>query len=507
MHGMMDHLRWAAVTYERYWFVLCLLVATCLRLFWLEAQSLWADEGAQYFVASAPTLEVFWERLEQRTFHPPLSFLISHLFLRLHPSDFFLRLPSVLFGIGSLCLLYGLVKKVASVPVALISIGVFAISPLHIWYSQEARMYAPLLFVALLSTLCFLWAVETRRWYWWAGYAGTLAIGLYIHVFIVLQIMVHGLWLLFLFRHAWWAYCGTGLITAGLAFPIVSPWAKLVLRRVSPGLVEGVAVMSANRITIGWEGVFYALYAYGAGFSLGPSLTDLHSNRSLASLLPHLPVIGGVGLLYGGLLIVGLYSLARRWSWGTMWLCLLGFVGPILGAALLTSISSFSFNVRYTIMGFPYFCLLAGAAMVYLGRRHVWLASIAGLALILVSGWSLVNYYTVPAYGRANIRAAVASWRNSGEAADLLTVSSAGGVKDVVDRYLSPDERKRHTWLAGGKTVERVRQFFETHGVRHVYLLLARDWKQRRETAVRKVFDVQTEQVYSGVSLLKVAPR
>lgn len=429
MRTTVDRLRWAALQYEPYWLMLCLLVATCLRLFRLEGQSLWADEGVQYFIASAPTLDALWERMAQRTFHPPLSFLISHAFLRLHDSDFFLRLPSVLFGVASLLLTYGLVRKLTSVSVALIAVWVFALSPLQVWYSQEARMYAPLLFMALLSTWCLVWAVETRRWYWWVGYACTLALGLYVHVFIVLQIMVHGLWLLLWFRHAWWAYCGAGIVTAGLAFPIVSPWVLYVLRRVSPGLVEGVATISRHRVTIGWEGMFYALYAYGAGFSLGPSLTDLHSDRSMAALLPHMPVIGGVALVYGTLLLVGLYSLSRLGSWKLSGQCLIAFAGPIVGAAVLTSISSFSFNVRYTIMGFPFFCLFVAAAIVYVGRQQVWLGSVLLLALTLISSWSLANYFGQPDYGRTNMRAAVAHWRAAGDAGNLLSVSTAGGGK------------------------------------------------------------------------------
>lgn len=435
MRATVDRLRWAAVTYEPYWLILCLLIATCLRLFRLEGQSLWADEGLQYFIASAPTLEALWERIAQRTFHPPLSFLLSHVFLRLHHSDFFLRLPSVLFGVGSVWLAYRLVRKLTSVSVALVAVWVFAISPLHIWYSQEARMYAPLLFIALLSTLCLVWAVETRRWYWWGGYACTLVLGLYVHVFIVLQIMVHGLWLLLWFRHAWWAYCVTGMVTAGLAFPIIHPWLMYVLRRVSPGLVEGVATLSRHRIPIGWEGIFYAFYAYGAGFSLGPSLTDLHRDRSVASLLPHLPMIGSVAWVYGTLLLVGLYSLSRRWSWGLSGQCLIAFAGPIIGAALLTSLSSFSFNVRYTLMGFPFFCLLSAAAIVFLGRQQVWFGSVALLALTMISSGSLINYFSLPDYGRTNVRAAVAHWRAESESGHLLSVSTASGVKEVVKRY------------------------------------------------------------------------
>ncbi len=507
MRTTVDRLRWAAVTYEPYWLVLCLFVGLCLRLFRLEAQSLWADEGIQYYIASAPTLDALWERVSDRTFHPPLSFLISHVFLRVHDSDFFLRLPSLLFGVGSLLLAYGLVRKLTSVPVALVTTWVFAISPFHIWYSQEARMYAPLLFIALLSTLCFVWAVETKRWYWWGGYACTLALGLYIHVFIVLQIIVHGLWLLLLFRHAWLAYCSAGVLTAVLAFPIITPWVAYVLRRVTPGLVEGVAKTAGSRTPIGIEGIFYALYAYGAGFSLGPSLADLHSNRSIASLLPHLPVIGCVALVYGTLLMVGLYGLSRRWSWGLTGQCLVAFAGPILGAVVMTSISSFSFNVRYTIIVFPYVCLLVGAAVVFLGRQQVWLGALALLALTLLPAWSLANYFGLPHYGKANLRAAVAHWRATGESSDLLSVSPAGGVRDVVNRYLLPGERQRHTPIGGGETVDRVRRFFETHDVRHVYILFARDWGQRRELAVREAFAVQNEQTFTGVKLLKIAQR
>lgn len=507
MRTTMDRLRWAAITYEPFWLILCLLIGAGLRLFRLEAQSLWADEGLQYFIASAPSLDVFWERVQSRTFHPPLSFSVSHVFLRLHDSDFFLRLPSALFGVASLLLAYGLVRKLTSVSVALVTVWVFAISPFHIWYSQEARMYAPLLFVALLSTLAFMRAVEARRWYWWALYAGTLAVGLYVHVFIVLQIMVHGLWLLVAYRHAWWAFCGTGVLTAALAFPVVSPWLGYVLRRVAPGTVAGVAVASGKRTAVGWEGVFYALYAYGAGFSLGPSLDDLHVNRSVAALLPYWPVIGTVALVYGALLCLGLFGLSRRHSGRLAWQCLIAFAAPILGAVLMTSMSSFSFNVRYTIIVFPYFCLLVGMAVVFLGRQRVWLGAVALLALACLSTFSLANYFGEPRYAKTDLRAAVAQWRTAGAASGLLSVSPAGGVRDAINRYLSPAERKAHTPLGGGETVDKVRNFFDTHEARHVYILFARDWRQRRETAVREAFAVLSEQAFVGVKLLKIARR
>ena len=81
---------------------LCLIVAVggFLRLYGLEFQSLWHDEGLQYYVATRYSLgELFHQT---NSFHPPLSFMINHVFLLFGASDFLLRLPSALFGLASL---------------------------------------------------------------------------------------------------------------------------------------------------------------------------------------------------------------------------------------------------------------------------------------------------------------------------------------------------------------------------------------------------------------------
>lgn len=173
----------------------------------------------------------------------------------------------------------------------------------------------------------------------------------------------------------------------------------------------------------------------------------------------------------------------------------------------MTSISSFSFNVRYTIIVFPYFCLLAGAAAVYLGRQRMWLGALALIALTSLSAFSLVNYFGEPRYGKTDLRTAVAQWRAADAPGDLLSVSPSGGVRDAINRYLSPAERKGHTPLGGGETVDKVRTFFDTHEARHVYILFARDWHRRREAAVREAFTVLSEQTFVGTKLLKVARR
>src|SRR5262245_31779778 len=82
------------------WLCLVIAVGGILRLYGLDLQSLWLDEGLQYHVATQNSIGELL--LQKRSFHPPLSFVINHGFLLIGDSDFLLRLPSALFGIASL---------------------------------------------------------------------------------------------------------------------------------------------------------------------------------------------------------------------------------------------------------------------------------------------------------------------------------------------------------------------------------------------------------------------
>src|SRR5205823_8653991 len=82
---------------------------------------------------------------------PPLYYAVVHFFLTLGTSEIVLRLPSVLFGTASLALMFIVVTPLLGNRVALVSAGLLAISPFHVWYSQEARPYSLFLFLSLLS--------------------------------------------------------------------------------------------------------------------------------------------------------------------------------------------------------------------------------------------------------------------------------------------------------------------------------------------------------------------
>ncbi|MCI0563189.1 MAG: glycosyltransferase family 39 protein, partial [Nitrososphaera sp.] len=220
------------VEHEKIWLWLIILVGAALRLYHLDSQSLWQDEGLQYFIANAENIGSVLERTQWRTWHPPLSFFINHLFLLVGSSDFFLRLPSALFGIGSLPLCYVLVKRLTSGDIALFVILVFALSPFHIWYSQEGRMYAQLLFFSLLSSVVLLQALERSQWRWWFFYAFVVAAGMLTHILMAFGVMAHLFWvLLYHRRHLLWFIAG-GVVAALLFLPwaYTSPKVKNFLK-------------------------------------------------------------------------------------------------------------------------------------------------------------------------------------------------------------------------------------------------------------------------------------
>jgi hypothetical protein len=99
--------------------------------------------------------------------HPPLSYLMYWVFVRLAgaTTPLTLRLPAAIIGSLSVYQAYQLAKRLGFSKLAmLVSLALFAFSPFEIHYSQDARMYA-LLQLAVLGAVL---AMFDRR-YWLMG--------------------------------------------------------------------------------------------------------------------------------------------------------------------------------------------------------------------------------------------------------------------------------------------------------------------------------------------------
>jgi uncharacterized membrane protein len=430
---------------------------------------------------------------------------MNHLVLQLNDSDVFLRLPSVLFGVGSLPLCYCVARRLTSATPALLTTLVLAIAPFHIWYSQDARMYAQLLFFSLLSTVVLLQAVTQARWQWWAGYVLAVTAGMYTHVLMALGVLAQGLWVLLVHRRHLLAYCTSGAAVACLFLPLALRWMRFVMNRVGSAEIEAAAEVG-GRLGFSWMALPYTFFVYSAGYALGPSVAELHEQRSLTFLLPFLPSIAAVGAIFGTLLILGVWALRKQCSRPSLLLCLLGLAVPLGALTVLSLLTHFTFNARYTIVAFPYFCLLVGTALAILWRYRPALGGMATLALVGLCTLTLVNHFYAPRYAKEDVRAAVTLWRRAASHEPLLSVSPAGGVHDAINRYLTAPERTQHVPLGGSKkVVERIHHVFSTHAAPSAYVVLARDWQQAREQAIRQAFPLRQEYTFPGVKVLHIA--
>ena len=85
----------------------------------------------------------------------------------------------------------------------LVLAALIAVNPMLIWYSQEARSYALLVFFGALATFFFVRALDTGRGRDLACWALASALALCSHYFAVFAVAIEALWLIVALRWRW----------------------------------------------------------------------------------------------------------------------------------------------------------------------------------------------------------------------------------------------------------------------------------------------------------------
>ena len=118
------------------------LLALALRVHRLGGRSLWFDEAFTVFITRRPWGEG-WSALVVDGVHPPLYYWLQKAAQGLlGESEFALRFPSALAGVLAVLLIRRLGSRWAGAQAGRWAAWLMALSPFHVWYSQEARMYA-----------------------------------------------------------------------------------------------------------------------------------------------------------------------------------------------------------------------------------------------------------------------------------------------------------------------------------------------------------------------------
>ncbi|MCQ3980722.1 MAG: hypothetical protein DPW09_45555, partial [Anaerolineae bacterium] len=178
-----------------------ILAGFALRLYRLGADSLWYDETVSAFLAAESVADLIAHTA--RDIHPPVYYLLLHFWtLAAGHSEFALAFFSVIFGLLIIPLTYRLARLLVNNSVTLWAVLLVAVSPYHLWYSQEVRMYTLGAVLGLGAAYCGLRALTTpakRRC--WLGYLVAAVLGLYtLYYFIFLLIAINTLFLLYTWR-------------------------------------------------------------------------------------------------------------------------------------------------------------------------------------------------------------------------------------------------------------------------------------------------------------------
>jgi 4-amino-4-deoxy-L-arabinose transferase-like glycosyltransferase len=140
-------------TQKAFYFLLVFGVALIIRLHHLDNESLWMDELRQVSYYPHTVSQIIDAAASQS--QPPLDYWIGHFVQFISTGDFAVRLPSALFGAGSVVLLTVLIASATSWQIALGFGLISALMPFNLYYSQEARPYA----IAVFLFLCQLGAL------------------------------------------------------------------------------------------------------------------------------------------------------------------------------------------------------------------------------------------------------------------------------------------------------------------------------------------------------------
>ncbi len=355
---------------------LVLALALGLRLLGLQRNELWFDEAFAALVASASPTGILAELKNDSS--PPLYYWLLYLWRALAGSGpAALRGLSVFCGVTAVLLAYRLGHRLWGADVAWLGALLLAVSPLHIYHSQQVRPYALFILLALGSLSCLEWLKRSKSSYVGLLYSFVTALSLYTHNYGLFLLIPP---LLYVVRRQVSARFGLACVTAILL--AYSPWTPLLRHQIQTGAASWL-----ERI---WSETppALALVKSFAAFSIGGDIPAYVPTGSAA--MPVWPKLLAY-LLFGTLALRGLTRSGQEGRAGRVFAVNMML---ILAVPFLVSFYLPIYMVaRYDVIALPLFLLLcASGARSFRGVTYATAVMLtAGLA-----AWALFFYYSKP---------------------------------------------------------------------------------------------------------------
>ncbi len=171
------------------------LLATLINL---NSASIWFDEAFSRHIIRFDFAKIWY--FTSVDVHPPLYYFLLKIWTSVFgASDFAIRSMSVMFGALAIAALYFLLKRLFNKKIAFFATLAAAFSPLFIRYSQEARMYMLVAFLAILAIRAFYEAFvasdikKQKQTLWCRAYIAIICVGMWTQYLFALTVL--GLWI------------------------------------------------------------------------------------------------------------------------------------------------------------------------------------------------------------------------------------------------------------------------------------------------------------------------
>ena len=443
-----------------------LLVALVLRIYGLGVQSIWIDEAYSLRISAVNLAEII--RDTARDNHPPLYYLLLAGWMRVGPTtETWARLLSALLGVLLVGILYLVSRNLAPPPVPNLAAGLLALSPFAIWHSQDARMYLLLLVLAYLAVYEFLRFLEDGSRLRLPLFILFMIGALYTHTYAVFVGVALGVEL-WLGRRDTPPERFRGMALTLLASSaLYLPWVWVILNqaRLEAGFYKPITGLT----------IPYTLLVFSFGYTLGPSLLQLHRTPGVwPLLLGHVPVVLLGLLCFGGSALMGAASAPRALGrHARLVFLLVGF--PLLLPIVVTLLTRIDFNARYAILALPPYLILLATGLATARPRFV--AGVLGAAMLALMSMSLYNHFCDTAYAKEDSRSAYQLIRDEWKPGDCVLVLGVGAAFEYYERSPVHSEAVHFDTRARvSRSEELLRQSSRT--CRRLWFVSGREWEE-----------------------------
>ena len=378
------------------WLLMITLFAAVLRFHRLGEWSFWIDEifTIDHAVSHFSSVELLLKNIPPFRNWIPLSVIVTAQMLKLGGiNEWTARLTAAIIGILTIPILYFPTRKIFGPRIALISGILLAVSPWHLYWSQNARFYTSLFLFYSLALITFYFALECNK----PGYF----------------VLFYGL-LYFAFSERLFAF----FIFPVIGVYLVTLW--LFKFEKPPGATPGNLLLLSLPLLAGAAIELYNWTAYGESrFFADFNWFFLYRSDDPIRLLGTISFDIGIALMVLAF-FSGLFVLLRRDR-----ASLLMIVSAVVPLVMLVAVNPFIFTKdRYIFMILFSWIVLAAVAIDQIFERltgqYKWLAVGVFMLLLADAGGDMLLYFRANHGNRAEWKTAFYTIQEKSQPDDVV---------------------------------------------------------------------------------------